>query len=125
MAVSVPTDLAAARQRHDEVARLVRDARYRYYVLSDPPMPDAEFDALFQELLALEGAHPELVTSNSPTQQVGAPLDTAFPPFEHLQPMLSLDNAFSEEELGAWAQRVERGLGDEAEGVAYVCELKF
>ncbi|HSK21830.1 MAG TPA: NAD-dependent DNA ligase LigA [Egicoccus sp.] len=125
MAVSVPTDLAAARRRHDEVARRVRDARYRYYVLSDPPMPDAEFDALFQELLALEDAHPQLVTSNSPTQQVGAPLDTAFAPFEHLQPMLSLDNAFSQEELAAWAQRVERGLGDEAAAVDYVCELKF
>ena len=125
MADSVPTDLVAARRRHDEVARLVRDARYRYYVLSDPPMPDAEFDALFQELLALEDAHPGLVTSNSPTQQVGAPLDTAFAPFEHLQPMLSLDNAFSQEELGAWAQRIERGLGDEAEAVDYVCELKF
>jgi DNA ligase (NAD+) len=125
VADSVPTDLVAARRRHDEVARLVRDARYRYYVLSDPPMPDAEFDALFQELLALEDAHPGLVTSNSPTQQVGAPLDTAFAPFEHLQPMLSLDNAFSQEELGAWAQRIERGLGDEAEAVDYVCELKF
>ena len=124
MAVSPPTDLAAARQRHDEIARLVRDARYRYYVLSEPPMPDAEFDALFQELLALEDAHPELVTSNSPTQQVGAPLDTAFAPFRHLQPMLSLDNAFSHEELAAWAQRVERGLGEDA-AVDYVCELKF
>ncbi|MFA9444892.1 NAD-dependent DNA ligase LigA [Egicoccus sp. AB-alg6-2] len=125
MAVSVPKDFAAARQRHDEVARLVRDARYRYYVLSDPPMPDAEFDALFQELLALEEAHPRLVTSHSPTQQVGAPLDTAFAPFRHLQPMLSLDNAFSREELESWAQRVERGLGEDADAVAYVCELKF
>ncbi|MEX2625670.1 MAG: NAD-dependent DNA ligase LigA, partial [Ilumatobacteraceae bacterium] len=124
MAVSVPTDFAAARRRHDEVARIVRDARYRYYVLSDPPLTDAEFDARFQELLALEDAHPSLVTSNSPTQQIGAPVDTAFPPFRHLQPMLSLDNAFSREDLDAWAQRIARGLPDDAEP-AFVCELKF
>jgi DNA ligase (NAD+) len=103
-------DLAAARARHDELARAVRDARYRYYVLSDPPMTDAEFDERFQELLDLEAAHPSLVTPASPTQQVGAPVDAAFPPYRHPQPMLSLDNAFSREELDAWAQRVERGL---------------
>ncbi|MFA9430437.1 NAD-dependent DNA ligase LigA [Egicoccus sp. AB-alg2] len=124
MVAAVPTDLAEARRRHDELSRTVRDARYRYYVLSDPPMTDAEFDALFQQLVALEDAHPALVTSNSPTQQVGAPVDTAFAPFRHLQPMLSLDNAFSREELEAWAQRVERGLHAD-DRLAYVCELKI
>jgi DNA ligase (NAD+) len=126
---SVPADLAAARARHDELTRVIRDARYRYYVLSDPPMTDAEFDERFQELLDLEATHPSLVSPASPSQQVGAPVDAAFPPYRHPQPMLSLDNAFSREELDAWAQRVERGLasaagGDEAE-VAYVCELKI
>jgi DNA ligase (NAD+) len=122
-----PGDLAAARARHDELVRAIRDARYRYYVLSDPPMTDAEFDGLFQELLALEDAHPALVTPSSPSQQVGAPLDTAFPPFRHPQPMLSLDNAFSRAELDAWAQRVERALAPDGDGaeVAYVCELKI
>jgi DNA ligase (NAD+) len=122
-----PGDLAAARARHDELSRAIRDARYRYYVLSDPPMTDAEFDALFQELLALEDAHPALVTPASPSQQVGAPLDTAFPPFRHPQSMLSLDNAFSRAELEAWAQRVERALAPDADGagVSYVCELKI
>jgi DNA ligase (NAD+) len=119
------TDLAAARARHDELAREIRDARYRYYVLSDPPMTDAEFDARYRELLELEAAHPSLVTSASPSQQVGAPTDAAFPPYRHPQPMLSLDNAFSREELDAWAQRVERGLGEETGDVGYVCELKI
>jgi DNA ligase (NAD+) len=114
--------LDEARARHDELARTVRDARYRYYVLSDPPMADAEFDALLRELEELEAAHPELVTPGSPTQQVGAPIDSAFPPFEHLEPMLSLDNVFSREELEAWADRVERGLGTTP---GYVCELKI
>jgi DNA ligase (NAD+) len=126
-------DLAAARARHDELARAIRDARYRYYVLSDPPMTDAEFDERFQELLDLETAHPSLVTPASPSQQVGAPVDAAFPPYRHPQAMLSLDNAFSREELDAWAQRVERGLasasasadGDGDVEVAYVCELKI
>jgi DNA ligase (NAD+) len=119
------TDLAAARARHDELARDIRDARYRYYVLSDPPMTDAEFDARYHELLELEAAHPSLVTSASPSQQVGAPTDAAFPPYRHPQPMLSLDNAFSRAELDAWAQRIERGLGEEAGDVGYVCELKI
>jgi DNA ligase (NAD+) len=118
-------DLAAARARHDELAREIRDARYRYYVLSDPPMSDAEFDVRFHELLALEAAHPSLVTPSSPSQQVGAPLDTAFPPYRHPRPMLSLDNAFSREELEAWAQRVERALGADGGEVGYVCELKI
>jgi DNA ligase (NAD+) len=120
----VPTDLAAARERHDELTRAIRDARYRYYVLSDPPMTDAEFDALFNELLELEQAHPQLVTPTSPSQQVGAAPSGAFEEFTHPQPMLSLDNAFSREELEAWAQRVERGLAGDTE-VAYVCELKI
>ncbi|GGI06174.1 NAD-dependent DNA ligase LigA [Egicoccus halophilus] len=124
MAAAVPAHLAEARTRHDELSRRVRDARYRYYVLSDPPMSDAEFDALFAELLSLEEAHPQLATGNSPTQQVGAPLDTAFPPFRHPQPMRSLDNAFSRDELEAWLQRVVRGLAPDAP-LALVCELKI
>ena len=102
--------LDAARQRHDEVSRIVRDARYRYYVLSDLAMPDAEFDALIHELEAIEGEFPVLQTPDSPTQQVGSPLDEAFPPFEHLEAMQSLDNVFGEADLRAWADRVQRGL---------------
>ena len=119
-----PADLATARARHDALSRVLRDARYRYYVLSDPPMTDAEFDELLRELEAIEDAHPELVTADSPTQQVGAPTDDAFPPFTHPEPMLSLDNAFSREEFTDWADRVRRGLGDDAT-VRFACELKI
>lgn len=122
--LELPRDLAAARVRHDELARIVRDARYRYYVLSDPSMSDAEFDVRLRELEAIEAEHPELRSDDSPTRQVGAPLDEAFPPFEHPEPMLSLDNAFSEDELRAWADRVRRGLPDDAH-VRWVCELKI
>ncbi len=117
------TDLADARRRHDELVPLVRDARYRYYVLSDPSMPDVEFDALYRELEALEAEHPSLATAGSPTQEVGAPRDTAFGEFTHLEPMLSLDNAFSREDLDDWHRRVVAGLDGHAP--RYVCELKI
>ena len=120
----VPADLPAARTRHDELARTIRDARYRYYVLSDPPMPDAAFDRLLRELEAIEQAHPSLVTPESPTQQVGAPTDDAFPPFRHPEPMLSLDNAFSRDEFIEWSERVRRGLGDDAD-IRWACEVKI
>ena len=118
------TDLEGARERHDAVSRLVRDARYRYYVLSDLAMPDAGFDGLLRELEAIEVAHPELRTPDSPTQQVGSPLDEAFPPFEHLEAMMSLDNAFSEDELRGWADRVGRGLPPDS-AIQWACELKI
>lgn len=115
---------AATRSRHDELVRTIQDARYRYYVLSDPSMPDSDFDRLYHELEDLEAQHPDLVRPDSPTQQVGAPLDTAFPAFTHLEPMLSLDNAFSRDDLDDWAARVQRGLGDD-DGVRYACEMKI
>jgi DNA ligase (NAD+) len=115
--------LDAARARHDEVSRIVRDARYRYYVLSDLAMPDAEFDALLHELEAIEGEFPELQTPDSPTMQVGSPLDEAFPPFEHLEAMQSLDNVFGADDLRAWSDRVGRGL-PEGSAVRWACELK-
>jgi DNA ligase (NAD+) len=122
--LSVPTDAALARQRHDELSRVIRDARYRYYVLSDPPMADAAFDSALRELERIERSHPELVHEGSPTQQVGAPVDAAFAPIEHLTPMLSLDNAFDRDEVAAWVGRVERGL-DADDAVRFVCERKI
>jgi DNA ligase (NAD+) len=120
--VATPKSLEAARDRHDELARLIHEANYRYFVLSEPMMSDAEWDGLLAELREIEESFPELATPASPTQQVGAPRDTAFPEHTHLEQMLSLDNAFSHEELAAWAERVERGLG---RSPAYVCELKI
>jgi DNA ligase (NAD+) len=113
-----------ARARHDELTRIVREARYRYYILSDPTMSDAAFDVALRELEELEAAHPELVHDGSPTQQVGVPIDTAFAPVQHLTPMLSLDNAFDRDEVAAWAARVQRGLGDGVP-VRFVCERKI
>ena len=109
----------AAADRHAELSRVVEEHRFRYYVLDQPTVSDAEFDALLRELEALEEAHPPLRTPDSPTQQVGAPAGTTFAPVTHLERMLSLDNAFTDEELAAWAARVERE-GDPR----YLCELK-
>ena len=101
-------------RRHEEL----------YYVQARPEISDAEFDALMHELLALEQQHPELVTPDSPTQRVGGRPAEGFVSVEHLQPMLSLDNAYDEEELRAFDDRVRRGLGLET-SPAYVAELKI
>src|SRR5919198_2675842 len=120
MLVSVPVE--EAERRADELRARLRDASYRYYVLSDPDISDAEYDQLFRELERLEQEHPDLRTPDSPTQLVGAPPSAAFAPVRHRVPMLSLDNVFSTEALGAWGRRTERLVG---EVDAYVCELKI
>jgi DNA ligase (NAD+) len=115
----------------DQIEELRRQIRYheeRYYVLSDPEIADAEFDALMKALERLEAEHPDLVTPDSPTQRVGGRIAAGFESVEHAQPMLSLDNAYSEEELRAFDERVRRGLGEtgaQPEVVAYVAELKI
>ncbi|HEY6744425.1 MAG TPA: NAD-dependent DNA ligase LigA, partial [Mycobacteriales bacterium] len=111
----------AARERAAELAQRIDDAQYRYYVLDQPTLDDAEYDRLMRELQALEDEFPELRTPNSPTQRVGGTYSTLFTPVEHVERMLSLDNAFTGEELAAWAQRVERDAGTAAD---YLCELK-
>ncbi len=112
----------------DRIAALrdvIRHHEERYYVLADPEVSDAEFDALVRELVRLERAHPELVTGDSPTQRVaGRPVE-GFEGVDHAARMLSLDNANSEEELAAFDERVRRTLGDPPEPVAYVAELKI
>jgi DNA ligase (NAD+) len=109
----------AARWR--ELVEQVEDARRRYYVEDSATLSDAEYDALFRELEALEAQHPELVSADSPTQAVGGERSEMFEPVEHLQRMLSLDNAFSAEELEAWAARLEKDLGAVP---SLLCELK-
>ncbi len=113
----------AVQARHDELVQVLLDARYRYYVLSDPTMSDIEFDTLLRELEGIELEHPELGGPDSPSQQVGAPLDTAFASFTHVEPMLSLDNAFSAAELQAWADRVAKRL--DGATPSFVTELKI
>jgi len=100
---------------------------HRYYVLDDPEISDAAFDALMRELKALEAEHPELVTPDSPTQRVGGKAEGSFAKVAHSRPMLSLDNVNSEEELREWVQRVEELVAKipDAPAVSYVCEYKL
>jgi DNA ligase (NAD+) len=109
--------------RIEELRSQVNEHLYRYHVLDDPTISDAQFDALIAELRSLEEANPELITPDSPTQRVGAPVADLFQPVRHLRPMFSLDNADSAEMLLAWEQRMERQLGRPPQG--YVAELKI
>ncbi|OFW06324.1 MAG: hypothetical protein A3I61_06315 [Acidobacteria bacterium RIFCSPLOWO2_02_FULL_68_18] len=111
-------------ERIAELRRLIRHHEERYYILNEPEIADAEFDALMRELVRLEAEHPDLVTADSPTRRVGGRSAAGFASVEHAEPMLSLDNAYSEEELGAFDDRVRRGLGAD-EPVVYVAELKI
>ncbi|HEY8170024.1 MAG TPA: NAD-dependent DNA ligase LigA, partial [Candidatus Limnocylindria bacterium] len=113
--------------RAAELRAILSDANHRYHVLDAPTMPDREYDLLFKELNQLEAAHPDLVTPDSPTQRVGAPVEGGFPSVRHDTPMLSLGNAFGADELRDFDARVRRGLGRGAGDppVAYVCELKI
>ncbi len=113
---------AAVRQRIDELRVQLAAHRYRYYILSDPEVPDAVFDTLMAELRELEAAYPELDDPSSPTHTVGAPPAGPFSSVPHRRPMLSLDNVFDEDGLRAWNERVDRIL--EGSAVRYICELK-
>src|SRR5574341_83517 len=101
----------------------IRRHEHRYYVLDDPEISDAEFDRLMRELKALEAEHPELVTPDSPTQRVGGKPREGFVKVPHSRPLLSLENAYSEEELRDWERRVHELSG--RKDVGYVCELKL
>ena len=117
---------ASARDRADELRQKLNYHNYRYYVLDQPEVSDAEYDALFQELRRLEEQFPDLLTPESPTQRVGADIATTFAPVDHRAPMLSLGNAFGEEELREWDRRVKKFLGMAADAeVEYVAELKI
>ena len=113
---------ATVRRRWQELSDEVREHQFRYYIKDAPIVSDAEFDALFHELAALEERYPELRVADSPTQLVGgAGFATEFTAAEHLERMLSLDDVFDTEELEAWSVRVENELGPEPN---YLCELK-
>ncbi|MEZ5097884.1 MAG: NAD-dependent DNA ligase LigA [Nocardioides sp.] len=124
--VSAPTSEvsaapAQARERHQTLSEEIDEARWRYYVLDDPTLSDADFDQRMRALEALEEAYPELRTPDSPTQRVGGAVSTEFTAVDHLERMESLDNAFSDEELDAWYARLGR---EGVESPALLCELK-
>ncbi|MGO4457191.1 NAD-dependent DNA ligase LigA [Streptomyces sp. M-16] len=116
---AVPT---AVREQHALLAEQVEEHRFRYYVNDQPVVSDAEFDRLLRALEALEEQYPELRTPDSPTQKVAGAYETDFASVEHRQRMLSLDNAFDDEELAAWAERVARDVN--TPDFHYLCELK-
>src|SRR5436309_15386339 len=110
-------------QRLESLREKIRQHEYRYYVLDDPEISDAEFDRLMNELKNLEAEHPELITPDSPTQRVGGKPREGFVKVAHSVPMLSLDNAYSEEELRNWERRVHEL--SRRKDIEYVCELKL
>jgi DNA ligase (NAD+) len=113
---------AEARERHARLAEQIEEHRFRYYVKDAPVISDAAFDRLLRDLEALEEQYPELRTPDSPTQKVAGAYTTDFTAVEHRERMLSLDNAFADEELASWADRVARELGDTDHH--FLCELK-
>ncbi|MFY9135451.1 MAG: NAD-dependent DNA ligase LigA, partial [Bacillota bacterium] len=116
-------ELTDAASRVDELRELIRHHNWRYYVLDDPEITDAEYDMLMRELIALEEAHPELADPDSPTQRVGGAVSAGFEPVVHAIPMLSLDNMFDEGSLRAFDARIKRATG--LAKVEYVAEPKI
>ncbi|HTF48449.1 MAG TPA: NAD-dependent DNA ligase LigA [Pseudonocardia sp.] len=110
------------REQHSRLATEVADHQFRYYVLDSPVVSDGQFDTLWRELVALEEQYPELITPESPTQRVVGRFATEFIAHDHLERMLSLDNAFSADELRSWVERVEKEVGHE---LHYLAELKI
>jgi DNA ligase (NAD+) len=123
-----PAD-ATARHRWSELVEEIREHQVAYYLRDAPTVSDAEYDALMRELQALEEAHADLRTPDSPTQRVGGGFSSEFAPVEHLERMMSLDNAFTEDDVRAWADRVLREVGGDAGRGSppggYLCELKI
>ncbi len=112
---------AGARRRHADLSLEITEADHRYYVLDSPTISDIEYDTKMRELRALEDEYPDLRTPDSPTQTVHGTISTLFTPVEHLERLLSLDNVFTDEDLGGWADRAAKlgGAGP------YLCELKI
>src|SRR5919201_2307151 len=111
--------------RIEQLRAAIRHHEERYYIHNAPEISDEEFDRLLHELEALEAEHPDLVTADSPTQRVAGRPVQGFPTVEHLIPMLSLDNAYTDAELRAFDERVRRGAGVREGNVVYVAELKI
>ena len=116
-------ELKEAQKRAEELHSLLNQYGYEYYVLDEPSVPDSVYDELYKELVAIEKAFPELQTEESPTQRVGGQVLDAFQKVEHNTPMLSLGNAFNEQDLRDFDRRVKQGLGTDS--YSYICELKI
>jgi DNA ligase (NAD+) len=112
---------AAARSAHADLVQQINEHRFRYYVLSESTVSDEDFDALMKRLTELERENPALVTPDSPTQTVGGAVASDFSPVRHLEPLLSLDNAFSFEELAAWNSRAVSELSTKQVGRTDTC----
>ncbi|MGA2860659.1 MAG: NAD-dependent DNA ligase LigA [Steroidobacteraceae bacterium] len=115
----------ATRRRAAELRELIHQYDYRYYVLDDPAVPDAEYDRLMRELGELEAQHAELVTPDSPTQRVSGQIAAGFAEVRHSVPMLSLDNAFSDDDIVAFDRRVRERLGRDDQQIEYCAEPKL
>ncbi|MFM8751714.1 MAG: DNA ligase LigA-related protein, partial [Actinomycetota bacterium] len=111
---------AQIRREMAALADEIRDHQYRYYVLDKPIISDGEFDLLWKKLVTLENKNPELRDPNSPTLDVGGGFATHFEQFDHIEKMMSLDNAFDESELDAWFERVAK----ESNQNTWLCEVK-
>lgn len=123
---AVPAE--SVREEYENLADLVRKYRYAYYQEDAPTVSDAEFDSLYRRLEELEALHPELVSNDSPTQEVGGEVSAAFAAVEHLQRMYSLEDVFSLDELEAWVRKAEASvekLGTAATRIAWLTELKI
>src|SRR5687768_15792006 len=120
-----PAALSELAARAADLRQRIERATYEYYVLDRPEISDKEYDLLFRELQDLERANPELRTADSPTLRVGAPPQSSLPKHTHLVPMLSLGNAFNDDELRQWAERLTRLVGDDAAKSGYSAELKI
>jgi len=118
-------NIMSLQQQIDKLRQDLRRYEYEYHVLDNPTIPDAEYDRLFHQLKALEAEHPELITADSPTQRVGAKPLSGFAQIRHEIPMLSLDNAFSDEEFYAFVKRIEDRLICLPEPLTFCCEPKL
>ena len=115
---------AAIRKTVESLRKQIRHHNYQYHVLDEPDVPDAEYDRLLRELQSIEADHPELISPESPTQRVGAEPVSAFGTVQHQLPMLSLDNAFSEEELRDFHRRVIERL-ENLEAIVTIQEVSL
>ena len=125
-ATEASPDLADAHRRWAELAEAIEADQFAYYVKDEPVSSDADYDTRMRELQALEDSYPELRTPDSPTQRVGGTFSTEFAAVEHVERMLSLDNAFNADDIQAWADRVHKELGEDgARDLHYLCEVKI